>query len=87
MKPEESVIDQRLTELSQQISMLESAVERVTARLDSCLAPLHPKAPTASEGEMPKQAASSLANRLDHFAGTIKAQSYELNELVSRLEL
>lgn len=85
--PEESVIDRRLAELSQQISLLESTVERVTARLDSCLTPLYPKAPTASEGEMPKQAASSLANRLDHFAGVIEAQHYKLNELVNRLEL
>lgn len=84
---EESVIDQRLSELSRQISLLESAVERATARLDSCLTPLYPKAPTASEGETPKQEASSLANRLDHFAGVIEAQHYKLNELVNRLEL
>lgn len=81
---EESVIDRRLSELSRQISLLEHTVERITTRLDACLTPLYPKAPVASEGEMPKQAASSLANRLDHFAGVVEAQHYKLNELVNR---
>lgn len=83
----ESVIDRRLSELSRQISLLESTVERVTTRLDSCLTPLHPETLTSPEGEMPRQAASSLANRLDHFAGVIEAQHYKLEELVNRLEL